>query len=96
MWAVVRSCCGTCWDKLHKGDGGKEQEMISEDAAKNLHHMIHRLQGGVNLLIHCINSKRPSGAVETNYEASYRIIRIKKVPTVLVVTGLEDEDPMEG
>ena len=86
------------WDMLglHKGNEDREQDTISEDAAKNLHHMIQRLQGGVNLLVHCINSKRPSEAVETNYEALYRIIGSKKAPIVLVVTGLEDEDPMEG
>jgi len=86
------------WDVLglHKGDEDREQDTIVEDAAKNLHHMVQRLQGGVNLLVHCINSKRPSEAVETNYEAFYLIIGSKKAPIVLVVTGLEDEDPMEG
>jgi len=34
--------------------------------------------------------------METNYEAFYRIIGSKKAPIVLVVTGQEDEDPMEG
>ena len=80
---------------MHKGDGDREQDTISEDAAKYLHHMIQRLQGGVNLLVHCINSKRPSKAVETNYEAFYRIIGSKKAPIVLVVAELE-EDSMEG
>ena len=49
------------WDVLglHKGDGGKEQDTISEDAAKNLHHMIQRLQGGVNLLV-CLHKLQAS------------------------------------
>ena len=86
------------WDVLglHEGDGDREQDAMSEDAAKNLHHMIQRLQGGVNLLVHRINSKRPREAVETNYEAFYRIIGSKKTPVVLVVTGLGDSDPVEG
>jgi len=49
--------------------------------------MIQRLQRGLN---------RPSEVVEINYEAFYRIIGSKKVPIVLIVTGLEDEVPMEG
>ncbi|OAX36815.1 hypothetical protein K503DRAFT_656496, partial [Rhizopogon vinicolor AM-OR11-026] len=84
------------WDVvgLRKKDG--DGEAISDDAARNLHYLIQRLHGGVNLLVHCINATRPSDAVEIDYEAFHRIIGGKKVPIVLVVTGLEDEDPMEG
>jgi len=36
------------WDVLwvYKGDGGREHDAISEDAAENLHHTLHKLQGG--------------------------------------------------
>ena len=31
---------------VYKGDGGREHDAISEVAAKNLHHTLHKLQGG--------------------------------------------------
>ncbi|KAG0697052.1 hypothetical protein DFH29DRAFT_783490, partial [Suillus ampliporus] len=83
------------WDSvgLHKGD---DHDAISEGAARNLHGLIQNLHGGLNLLVYCINAARVSEALDVNYDAFYRIIGGKKVPVVLVVTGLENKDPMEG
>ena len=87
VWDVV----GLQLNKEHV-DG----EAISDDAARNLHHLVRSVHGGLNLLIHCINAKRPNEALDVDYEAFYRIIGGRKVPIVLIVTGLEDQDPMEG
>jgi hypothetical protein len=87
VWDVV----GLQLNKEHV-DG----EAISDDAARNLHHLVRSMHGGLNLLMHCINAKRPNEALDVDYEAFYRIIGGRKVPIVLIVTGLEDQDPMEG
>ncbi|KAG1746963.1 P-loop containing nucleoside triphosphate hydrolase protein, partial [Suillus lakei] len=80
------------WDSvgLQKGE---HHDALSE---MNLRGLIQNLHGGLNLLLYCVNAARVSGALEVNYDAFYRIIGGKKVPVVLVVTGLENKDPMEG
>jgi GTPase SAR1 family protein len=81
------------WDVVGMRRGHGDE--ISEDAARNLRRLIQNLHGGVNLLVHCVNAKHPDDDWKLNYEAFYRVIGNKKVPIVLVVTGLEDHVPME-
>ncbi|KAG2135120.1 hypothetical protein DEU56DRAFT_807938 [Suillus clintonianus] len=75
---------------------GEHHDALSEGAAKNLQGLIQNVHGGLNLLLYCVNAARASEALEVNYDAFFNIIGGKKVPVVLVVTGLENMDPMEG
>ncbi|KAG1829986.1 hypothetical protein EV424DRAFT_1296873, partial [Suillus variegatus] len=83
------------WDSvgLQKGE---HHDTLSEGATRNLQGLIQNIHGGLNLLLFCVNAARVSEALGINYDAFYSIIGGKKVPIVLVVTGLEDKDPMEG
>ncbi|KAG2753465.1 hypothetical protein P692DRAFT_20797033 [Suillus brevipes Sb2] len=83
------------WDSvgLQKGE---HHDSLSEGAARNLQGLIQNIHGGLNLLLFCVNATRVSEALGLNYDAFYSIIGSKKVPIVLVVTGLENKDPMEG
>ncbi|KAG1908809.1 uncharacterized protein F5891DRAFT_899941, partial [Suillus fuscotomentosus] len=83
------------WDSvgLQKGE---HHDTLSEGATRNLQGLIQNIHSGLNLLLFCVNAARVSEALGINYDAFYSIIGGKKVPIVLIVTGLEDKDPMEG
>lgn len=83
------------WDSvgLQKGE---HHDALSEGAERNLKGLIQNIHGGLNLLLFCVNAANVSKALGINYDAFYSIIGGKKVPVVLVVTGLENKDPMEG
>jgi hypothetical protein len=48
---------------------------------------------GISLLVYCVRSVRVSRALLRNYNLFYSAICRKKVPIVVVVTGLENQDP---
>lgn len=74
----------------------EHHDALSEGAERNLQGLIQNIHGGLNLLLFCVNAAGVSKALDLNYDAFYSIIGGKKVPVVLVVTGLENKDPMEG
>jgi len=49
----------------------------------------------VNLIIYCVRGSRFTDIVRVNYDLFYGIVCEKKVPIVLVVTGLELEGNMD-
>ena len=51
---------------------------------------------GLNLIIYCVRASRFTEAVRINYDLFWKIICDKKVPIVLVVTGLEQEERMDA
>ena len=67
------------------------------EAIVNAHNLITKLvsEGGIDLLLFCMRAGRISGTVQKNYRLFYEWLCEKKVPIVLVVTGLEREDRME-
>jgi predicted GTPase len=64
----------------------------SRAAIRNLLDLVKNI--GVNLLIYCIRG-RLVDIIRVNYDLFWRIICQKRVPVVLVVTGLELENDMD-
>jgi hypothetical protein len=51
-------------------------------------------EDGVHLLIYCMRGTRAVRALQTHYEVFSSVARENKVPTTVVVTGLEDYRPV--
>ncbi|KAJ8597346.1 hypothetical protein M405DRAFT_708927, partial [Rhizopogon salebrosus TDB-379] len=69
------------------------------DVIVNAHNLITKLnqEGGIDLLIFCVRAGRVTATLQTNYRLFYEWMCEKKVPIVLVLTGLEREkDNMEN
>lgn len=81
------------WDTagLNEGDHGT---VPMQDALENLLKLVN--EQSVNLVIYCIRGSRLTPIVRVNYDLFWGIICEGKVPIVLVVTGLELENNMDG
>ncbi len=80
------------WDTagLNEGDRGNDR------AIESLQVLVRSLKdGGVSLLVYCIRGSRLRDIVKINYDLFHKIICGGKVPIVVVVTGLENEDNMD-
>jgi predicted GTPase len=81
--------------------GLMEPQLGSEehpDAIENARTLIKELdnEGGIDLLIFCVRPRRSTAAIENNYRRfCTELLRKKKIPIILVVTGLEGEEIME-
>ncbi|KAG2157256.1 P-loop containing nucleoside triphosphate hydrolase protein [Suillus clintonianus] len=66
-------------------------------AVANAYRFIKMLdaEGGVDLLLFCIRAGRINAALQNNYRFFHEFLCEKKVPIVLVITGLEREHRME-
>ncbi|KAG1802457.1 uncharacterized protein BJ212DRAFT_1397669 [Suillus subaureus] len=64
---------------------------------KNASRLLRELDacGGTSLLVYCVQKGRDSGALRSNYQLFHEVLYQRRVPIVMVVTGLEDEDVME-
>ncbi|KAG1852181.1 P-loop containing nucleoside triphosphate hydrolase protein [Suillus subluteus] len=64
------------------------------DAVENSYALIQNLerQGGVDLLLFCIRAGRLTPTLQTNYRLFHEFLCDKKVPIVVVITYLENED----
>ncbi|EIW86068.1 hypothetical protein CONPUDRAFT_148188 [Coniophora puteana RWD-64-598 SS2] len=82
------------WDTAGLNEGSKGT-VSEEKACEKLVELLQQLKGGVNLLVYVLRGNRFRGIVKINYEIFQRVICQRKVPIVLVVTGLENESPME-
>jgi tRNA U34 5-carboxymethylaminomethyl modifying GTPase MnmE/TrmE len=67
------------------------------DAIVNARNLIMKLEndGGIDLLLFCVRAGRVSATIQNNYRLFYEWLCDKKVPIVLVLTGLEREKIME-
>jgi GTPase SAR1 family protein len=67
------------------------------DAIVNAHNLIMKLKndGGIDLLLFCVRAGRFTATIQNNYRLFYEWLCEKKVPIVLVLTGLEREKEME-
>ncbi|KAG5638124.1 hypothetical protein H0H81_001727 [Sphagnurus paluster] len=83
------------WDTagLNEGEHGT---VPAQQAMRNLKDLVTVLGDGLSLLVCCIRAARFRTIWKVNYELFVRIICQHRVPVVLVVTGLENETPMEG
>jgi hypothetical protein len=83
--------------RLHDtvGLGEAERGTVSpSDAVTDLLSLISRLDG-VSLLVYCVRGPRVKHDTVKNYAMVYEYCE-REVPIVIVVTGLENEYPMEG
>jgi len=67
------------------------------DTILNARNLVMELdnRGGIDLLLFCVRAGRVSATIQNNYRLFYEWLCEKKVPIVLVLTGLEREDRME-
>jgi small GTP-binding protein len=82
------------WDTagLNEGDAGT---VVAKDAIINLYKLLKSLENGISLLVYCIRGPRIRDSTVTNYKMFYHGLCQEQVPVVLVVTGLEAEEPMD-
>jgi len=83
------------WDTSGINDGNRS-EVVTKQAVGNLHGLIQRLEDGVSLLVFCVRGPRINDTVIENYRIFHSVFCQRKVPVVLVVTGLEQEEPMDA
>jgi len=76
---------------LNVGDWGT---MERTEAIANLYNLITRLDGGISLLIFCMRGSSITDVVAQNWTLFHDIVCGGEVPTLLVVTGLENEEIM--
>jgi len=67
------------------------------DAIENAYNLIKKLkdEGGIHLLLFCVRAGRFTSTILNNYRLFYECLCEKKVPIVLVLTGLEREQKMD-
>ncbi|KAJ2924675.1 hypothetical protein H1R20_g12417, partial [Candolleomyces eurysporus] len=82
------------WDTagLNEGDQGTAPDM---KAVASLYALLKKLEGGVSLLVFCIRAPRINDAAHKNWQLFQEIICQKRVPIVMAVTHLENEDSMD-
>ena len=83
------------FDTVGLGEG-KRGTVSTAKAIEALYQLMRGLDDGVNLLVYVVRGPRLSESIRKNYELFYEIFCQKKVPIVLVITGLENEDDMDG
>ncbi|KAF8336741.1 P-loop containing nucleoside triphosphate hydrolase protein [Amanita rubescens] len=78
---------------LDEGQGGTiaKQDAI-HDAIVQLYTLLRRLNTGVSLLVFCMRGPRIKESCVKNWRLFHEIICQRKVPIVLAVTGLENEE----
>ncbi|KIJ67964.1 hypothetical protein HYDPIDRAFT_107508 [Hydnomerulius pinastri MD-312] len=85
------------WDTigLNEGDKGSTPSAMAE---RNLEDLMRKMEteGGLSLLVYVIRGTRYREVVRINYDLFCREICDGKVPVVVVITGLENEEPMES
>jgi hypothetical protein len=81
--------------------GLKEPQLGTKEyleAIVNAYELIKMLkqEGGIHLLLFCVRAAKFTSSIQNNYLLFYEWFCEKKVPIVLVLTGLEGEGNMEG
>jgi GTP-binding protein EngB required for normal cell division len=78
-------------------DEGTAGTVPAAEAEANLKSLLRDLMSpesnGIGLLVYCVRSVRVSRALLRNYNLFYSAICRKKVPIVIVITGLENQEP---
>jgi len=103
--------CTMCWKEYFMTFDGRSYKVFDTiglqhpwlgieeylEAIANARNLITRLEneGGIDLLLFCVRAGRITGVIQNNYRLFYEWLCEKKVPIVLVVTGLESEERME-
>ncbi|KAF9444545.1 hypothetical protein P691DRAFT_677374 [Macrolepiota fuliginosa MF-IS2] len=84
----------TLWDTagLDEGDAGR---VPKSEAIVQLYKLVRNLSDGVSLLIFVMRAPRIKSSVPQNWKLFHKIICQKKVPIVIAITGLEQEENMD-
>ena len=85
--------------RLHDTAGlneGEDGTVPAKEAVVNLYKLIRRLEDGVSLLVYCVRGPKIKDTTVKNYKIFYEAFCQKQVPVAIVVTGLENEESMEG
>ncbi|EAU81620.2 hypothetical protein CC1G_02636 [Coprinopsis cinerea okayama7 len=80
------------WDTAGLNEG-QRGSVNHEQSTSNLASLLKGLEGGIHLLVYCIRGRRFRQVVKDNYDLFFKIVCQGNVPIVLVVTGLECEEP---
>jgi len=75
---------------------GKAGTVTPRDAIERLYNLICHLDDGISLLVFVVRASRVTYATQQIYKMFYDIICNKEVPMVIVLTGLELEQDMDG
>ena len=76
-------------------EDGTSISLSPEEALKALYQLIQKVEGGVSLLVYVHRGKIKPSQVQ-NYKLFSQVICKSMVPTVLVVTGLEEVDSKDA
>ncbi|KAJ2923524.1 hypothetical protein H1R20_g13570, partial [Candolleomyces eurysporus] len=82
------------WDTCGLNEG-KHGTVTDINALKTLYSLLKSFEEGVSLLIFCIRGSRINDLAQQNWDLFRNIVCQGKVPTVIAITHLEDEDPMD-
>lgn len=87
--------CFRLWDTAGLNEGS-EGTVPAAVAKRNLTTFLRGLnkEDGVHLLIYCVRGTRATRALQTHYKIFSAVIRDSTVPTIIVVTCLEDFRPV--
>jgi GTPase Era involved in 16S rRNA processing len=84
------------WDTSGLNEGEKGQ-VAAKKAIGQVYHLIQSMENnGVSLLVFCVRGPRITETTIKNYQLFYSTFCLAKVPIALVVTGLENEEPMDA
>lgn len=75
---------------------GSKGTVSAENAIEGLHGLMGQLVDGVSLLVYVMRAPRIKSTTQGNYQLFFEIFCQKKVPIVIIITGLEARDNMDG
>jgi len=100
--------CTLKWEEYHVNFGGGSYNIFDTvgleepqlgipqylDAVENAYSLIQSLErkGGIDLLVFCMRAGRLTATLQNNYRLFNEFLCEKKVPIVMVITYLENED----
>lgn len=72
---------------------GETGRISNNEAVIQLFQLLRNLKTGVSLLVFCMRGPRIQDVTPKNWRLFYEIICDKKVPILIAITGLENEEP---
>lgn len=84
----------TLWDTVGLGEGDAAR-VPNIEAVIKLYKLLRNLQDGVSLLMFVMRAPRIRSSARQNWKLFQDIICQGRVPTVIVITGLEQEEDMD-
>ena len=77
-------------------DEGSAGTVPAKTAIESLYRLIRDLDDGINLLVYVVRASPIQCTTKKNYHMYYDIFCRGKVPIVVIITGLENREPMDG